>query len=92
MTTELNGDYTARVTAAPGYGANARDFKSSPITVYPQSVIRLEVQFPTDIGSMIDPGEFVLMSVRVAFPSKPKKKVITPATTSERITKPKKHR
>lgn len=90
MVTRLRGDYTARARTAPEDLANTWEFTTEPITVDSQSVIRLEVQLPGGIDSMINPGEFILNAVRVTFASTPT--ITTPITRHGRRTSPKRWR
>jgi len=51
----------------PDVAANAWDFGRESVTVGPQSVLQLEVQFPGGIDSPINPGEFFVTGVGVDF-------------------------
>ncbi|MBS1659661.1 MAG: hypothetical protein JST68_01285 [Bacteroidetes bacterium] len=67
ITTNLRGDFTTVERVAPASVANAWAWKI-PFRVYPQSVVRLEIQFPGGFDSEINPGEFVLTSVELGYP------------------------
>lgn len=62
--TDLRGDLTGETKA------NTWDFTKSPVRLYTNSLLHLEVQFPGGFDSAINPGEFVLTSVSVDFPRK----------------------
>jgi len=76
--THLEGDYTARETAAPAVVANAWAFE--PRAVGSQTVLRLKIQFPGGFDSAVNPGEFFLAGVVVDFPGKLKTVVETKAS------------
>lgn len=63
----LEGDFRMVERSAPSVPANAWDWKY-PIAVYPQTVVRLEVQFPVGFDSKINPGDIVVTSVDVSYP------------------------
>jgi hypothetical protein len=74
FTADLQGDYTTREVAwdkgKTEVGVNVWVF-NSPITVYPQTTIVLEVGFSGGIDSVVDNGEFVLISVEADFLTAP---------------------
>lgn len=66
--TNLQGDFRSRDTLKPPEIANAWTFGPyGPFTASAGLSVRLEVQFPTGFDSKINPGEFVLTSVRAGF-------------------------
>ncbi len=81
--THLEGDYTTRETVKPESSANVWVWPN-PTSISPQSVIRLEVQFPGGFEGNSNPGEFILTTVDINFPAKPRDMSQTskPATTN----------
>ena len=72
INTDVAGDFSTRETSDPPHAtgtsnANVWTF-NSPQPVGPQSSVVLEVQFGGGFDSVVDNGEFVLLSVETGFP------------------------
>ena len=73
---DRRGDFTKAETI----GANARDWGKSPVAVNAQSVVRLQVRFPSGLDTGVDPKEpFFLIAVAIDYPQKP---IVRPDTTT----------
>jgi hypothetical protein len=70
ITTGLQGDYTAKDATKRPQTANAWLF-DPPLTIGPQTVVHLEVQYPGGFDSRVNPGEFPLAAVGAVFERKP---------------------
>ncbi len=77
LSTDVGGDRTASEITQPASAANAWALDRSPVRVGPQSVVRLEVQFPGGFEGGGNSGEFVLTGVVVDYP---RKAVLLPST------------
>lgn len=65
LSTNLDGDYTTKEIPK----VNAWNFPV-PVSVSTQSMLRLEVRYPSGFEGLSDAGEFILTDVKVYFPLK----------------------
>ncbi|HEV7485911.1 MAG TPA: tachylectin-related carbohydrate-binding protein [Thermoanaerobaculia bacterium] len=69
VATNIRGNYMTRETTKPDFLANTWDLTTSERAVSSQTVILLEIHFPTGYEGLKDAGEFVLNAVSVGFPA-----------------------